>query len=207
MRKLGRSIFLLCLALAGGANAVSAQSPAIRVQVYDYARLDPGALRQFISYLEELWDRTGLPGQVSLCRGALELSCEGQPPTPEPLVVRLLPGDAKVANNARRPPLGQSLLGTEGGGYASVYVDAVKSESAAANVSWVMVLAHATSHELGHLLLGTQAHTPNGLMKANWDRPDYQAIAQNRCHFTQQQIRQLSRRYGTSLNLRAQKGR
>jgi hypothetical protein len=64
-------------------------------------------------------------------------------------------------------------------------------------VPWVGVLAHAAAHEVGHLLLGTQAHTSEGLMKANWVRSDFMAMDQDRCHFTVEQARMLANRYGT----------
>ena len=34
-------------------------------------------------------------------------------------------------------------------------------------------------------------------MKANWDRSDYVAMFQNRCHFTHEQALLLIRRYGS----------
>ena len=98
--------------------------------------------------------------------------------------------------DARRLPLGQSFADHEGGTYASVFLASVQDQSAEANVSWVTVLAYSAAHEIGHLLLGNQAHTPRGLMKANWDRNDYEGMNQNRCHFSSEQILQLNKRYG-----------
>jgi len=46
-----------------------------------------------------------------------------------------------------------------------------------------MVLAYASAHEVGHLLLRTQAHALRGPMKGAWDRSDDQAIAQNDFRF------------------------
>jgi hypothetical protein len=40
------------------------------------------------------------------------------------------------------------------------------------------------AHEAGDLLLGDLAHTQRGLMREIWDRKDYQAMNQNRLHFT-----------------------
>jgi hypothetical protein len=100
-------------------------------------------------------------------------------------------------SNVGRPPLGQSFVDSEGGSYASVFVAPVQDQAAAANVPWVIVLAYAAAHEIGHLLLGDQAHTPRGLMKAQWESNDYQAMNQNHFHFSSEQIRELTRRYGT----------
>jgi hypothetical protein len=62
----------------------------------------------------------------------------------------------------------------------------------------LIVLAHAAAHEIGHLLLGDEAHTPGGLMKALWNHNDFQAMNQNRFHFTSEQIPVLVGRYGVS---------
>jgi len=100
--------------------------------------------------------------------------------------------------NVRRPPLGQSFADADGGKYASVFLERVQDEALSANVPWVIVLAYATAHEIGHLLLGNQAHTPRGLMKEMWDRKDYEAMNQNYLHFSEEQIRQLRSRYGNA---------
>lgn len=98
--------------------------------------------------------------------------------------------------DARRPPLGRAFADHMDGGYATIFLEAVHDEAAAANIPWVVVLAHAAAHEAGHLLLGDRAHTQRGLMREKWDRNDYQAMNQNRLHFTGGQARQLASRYG-----------
>ena len=46
------------------------------------------------------------------------------------------------------------------------------------NSSWrVPLLAHALSHEIGHLLMRTDAHSPDGVMKSHWEREDYGRMA------------------------------
>jgi hypothetical protein len=69
----------------------------------------------------------------------------------------------------------RSRNGTSGG----VYIQRVQDAVVGANVPWVIVLAYAVVHEVGHLLLGDQAHAVRGMMKPNWDRKDYEAMCQN----------------------------
>jgi hypothetical protein len=57
--------------------------------------------------------------------------------------------------------------------------------------------AYAAAHEIGHLLLG-EAHSSRGLMKATWGTGNFEAMAQNRFHFSPEQTRELSDRYGSS---------
>jgi hypothetical protein len=71
-----------------------------------------------------------------------------------------------------------------------------QDQAAAVDVSWVIVLSYAAAHEVGHLLLGDHAHTPRGLMKAHWDQNDYRDMNQNRFHFSEEQVRELTGRFG-----------
>jgi hypothetical protein len=95
--------------------------------------------------------------------------------------------------------LGLSIAGPEGGTYASVFLSRVKDAAAEANVPRDIVLAYAIAHEVGHLLLGANAHTPQGLMKATWGLAEYEAMYQKRLHFNEEQSHQLASRYGGPL--------
>jgi hypothetical protein len=53
------------------------------------------------------------------------------------------------------------------------------------------LLGHALAHEVGHLLLGPNSHSPTGIMRANWSRPDVQMMARAYLFFTEEQSRRL----------------
>lgn len=180
--------------MAATFGTVAAEDPApLDIQVYDYANLEAGALGRFALVLREVLETTGVPVHVTVCRGSGTLAdCTSS--SARPLMVRILAGTSKVAANARREPLGDSYADASGGTLASVFVAAAR-EQAAANVDWVPVLSHAAAHEIGHLLLGVQAHAPRGLMKASWDRSDYLALSQKGLRFTPEQVRVLVARY------------
>jgi hypothetical protein len=113
-------------------------------------------------------------------------------------VIRVVTGTARKIRNVFRAPLGLSFADREGETFASVFLERIQDEAAEAYFSWVIVLGYAASHEVEHLLLGNQAHTPQGLMKAYWDRHDDLQMSQNRCHFSDEQVQELTRRYGSS---------
>jgi hypothetical protein len=46
------------------------------------------------------------------------------------------------------------------------------------------ILAYAIAHEMGHVLLPAPAHTPTGLMKAEWSDDDIRHLANDRQLFT-----------------------
>jgi len=188
------SLFLLLLVAL--ACRVSAQTTAVQVQVYDYADLRPSTLHQFAALTQDILINAGISVKIEACARGVQGSCATQTSNARRLVVRVVAGAAKRMSNVRWPPLGQSFVDSEGGTYASVFVATVHDQAAAANVPWVIVLAYAAAHEIGHLLLGNQAHTLRGLMKAHWDSTDYQAMNQNHFHFSSEQTRELVSRYG-----------
>jgi hypothetical protein len=76
--------------------------------------------------------------------------------------------------------LGYSLVDTSisEGALATIYVDRVAWLSAQAGpraaVDGPTLLGYAIAHEVGHLLLGTNAHDAAGLMRAIWSRAQLQ---------------------------------
>lgn len=46
------------------------------------------------------------------------------------------------------------------------------------------ILGHILAHEIGHVLLGTDTHTPTGLMKAGWNSLDLGAMLASRLEFS-----------------------
>jgi hypothetical protein len=192
------SKFLLFVALASTPSTLFTQAPAVQVQVYDYADTKVESVHKVLALTQEILAGAGLSIRVILCRPDPVVSCASQSEPPKRLVVRVAPGGPKTGDSVLRPPLGLSIAGSEGGTLASVFVSRVKNAAADVNVPWDIVLAYAIAHEVGHLLLGAEAHTPRGLMKGTWGREEYLAMYQRRFHFTDEQSRQLASRYGSA---------
>ena len=189
---------LIFLALAGGAKDLSAQAAALQVQVYDYADLSPATLHEFIVHTQGILAGAGVLVKVDACQRMSTTSCESRGGSTRQVVLRILAGAAPAGKDKRWEHLGQSFAGHDGGVYATIFLQPAKEQAAEASISWTTLLAHAAAHEVGHLLLGAEAHTPHGLMKGHWQADDFQAMAQNRLHFTAEQIRDLTSRYGTA---------
>lgn len=199
MSNRGRLIFSVFVALAGTASAqITPVAVQVYVQVYDQAGLQPAALHEFVRRTESILVGEGLSIQVKVCNRSIELSCETPTGSVRRLVIRVVAEEAKTMRNVRGLRLGQSLADHKGGTYATVFLSPVRDQAAEQNFPWVTILAYAAAHEIGHLLLGNQAHTPQGLMKAKWDREDYEGMNQGRCHFSSEQVLQLAKRYGAS---------
>lgn len=196
MSNRGYLLLLLLLMLADNADTVSAQSSAVQVQVYDYAGLNPVALHEFIARTQEILASAGVSLEVDACaRGAAP--CKSHTGSSRQIVIRVVADTGKNMKNVRLETLGVSIADHDGGTYASVFLKPAEEKASEANLPRIIVLAYAAAHEIGHLLLGDQAHTSRGLMKATWDTNDFRAMAQNGFHFSRGQTRDLTNRYGT----------
>lgn len=188
---------LLSLALTGNAKNVSAQAAALQVQVYDYAGLSPAALHEFVTRTQAILTGSGISVEVDACARGVATPCESRRGSSRQLVIRVVGGTTRSGTNVRWQHLGRSIASHHGGTYASVFLKQAEDEAAETNLPLLVVLAYAAAHEVGHLLLGDEAHTPRGLMKANWETEDFEAMAQNRLHFSPEQTRELTSHYGT----------
>jgi hypothetical protein len=184
------------LVLADTSKYLCAQNAAVQVQVYDYAGLNPAALHEFIAHTKEILINSGVAVEVDLCAPVVSRSCENLNGSSRLVVIRVVPGAVTDGKNSLWHPLGQSFAGHEGGTYASIFLKLAEEKARQVNLSPIDVLSYAATHEVGHLLLGDQAHTVRGLMKAHWEADDYQAMALNRFYFIPEQARALRMRYG-----------
>jgi hypothetical protein len=66
--------------------------------------------------------------------------------------------------------LGISYLSREGGSQADVFYESIGNLRGNATTHPAIILGHVMSHEIGHLLLGTNSHSPSGIMRAHWDQ-------------------------------------
>jgi hypothetical protein len=95
------------------------------------------------------------------------------PLEPSELSVRLvrLPGTASARGELQ---LGYSLVDTTAGAgtLATIYADRVAWLAGEAGADMPTLVGFAIAHEIGHLLLGTNAHSGTGLMRAVWSRAE-----------------------------------
>jgi hypothetical protein len=200
MSNRGCILLLLFLGLAG-ATSVSGQTVALQVKVYDYSGLSAGALSAFLAGTQGILTEEGISAEVDACAIGVATPCESRQGSSRQVTIRVVAAAPSRYKKARWQPLGQSIADHDGGTYASVFLDLVEDAAADANLPRMLVLAYAATHELGHLLLGSDAHASEGLMKADWKSEDFQAIAQNRFHFSSRQAEELKRRYGTGRSI------
>ena len=70
---------------------------------------------------------------------------------------------------------------------ANIFWNRVEEQAQRLHVASPRFLAHTVAHELGHLLLGSNSHSPVGIMTARWDAPTVTRIRQEGLYFHGQQ--------------------
>jgi len=101
-------------------------------------------------------------------------------------------GILRASRGLKASTVGISFSGTDGRGcYADLFDDAVQRLQEETHVSSSLILGHAMAHELGHLLLGTNSHSPTGLMRAHWDRQDLTKASRGNLLFSHEESQRI----------------
>jgi hypothetical protein len=151
-------------------------APSIVVRTYTQAHLE-GDARTARSTAASILERAGIQVDWISCDtpedvNQLSAVCR-RPLRSNELVLRVLP--AGVADQpSDESTLGFAFVdvGTGGGSLATVYSDRVVGMAQRSGVNVDDLLGKAIAHEIGHLLLGTNRHTSQGLMRASWTGAD-----------------------------------
>jgi len=175
-----------------------AESISLTVSVFNDARVPTGVLsvaqdravfimRRAGIRLE--WLDCGSPGKRPPNSGCAAISF------PQHLSVRLI----RQTSLASEDNFGQSFQDADGAGsYAIVYFRTLESSQAATMVTPGELLGHVVAHELGHLLLGLNSHSPGGLMLGSWRAPELRQAAHGNLLFTNEQAERIRSRYLTA---------
>ena len=73
------------------------------------------------------------------------------------------------------------------GCYADVLYQRISDWASGAEISAYQLLGHAMAHEVGHLLLGSNSHSRDGIMRPQWNPDDLRVIARASLRFTPRQ--------------------
>jgi hypothetical protein len=191
---------VLILAAATGPSGLARDAGAepgikltVALHVYDYAQVEAGELARAQNEASTVLERIGIeavwldcpvPGQQSTSAD----DCRGTAARPA-LVLRILP-QAMAERMARdKASLGFAQNGDAvmPGFVASVFYHRVERLAVELSCARAVILGYALAHEIGHLLLGTNSHSPNGIMLAQWTERDLLSASAGRFGFFPQQ--------------------
>jgi hypothetical protein len=178
---------ILGWALMGWAETPSRQYSQLTVFVTDGA----GASEHLIADAERgatrVFHQAGVDVEWVNCGLGPERPADSRCDTPmmaADLVVRIVP-------RARTLPqgiFGVSFLANGTGAYADVFLDHIRGLlEVDKQVSLAAILGDVMAHELGHLLLGSNAHSRDGIMQAHWEPEQVHRISTGQMLFTAEQ--------------------
>jgi hypothetical protein len=159
------------------------QEIKVTVLVHNYARLPRQILSDAKDRASLIFRKAGVDVEWADC----PLSNEDPASYPEcPAVVdatqpflRILPKTAAKAEDC-----GQAFVAAR---VANIFWNRVEERAQRLNVSPARVMGHTVAHELGHLLLGSNSHSPVGIMTPRWDSQAMTRICQDGLYFNRQQ--------------------
>jgi len=167
---IGALAALVWLSSSIGAEAAD----QVVIKAYNTYGLSDHAARTVSRTVQQLFTDAGVETKWRHCRVVGRRTPLEQDPcsnvlAPNELIVRIVAGAAVAAADPTMA-LGDAFIDpvTRQGALATVYVDRVATVAAALGVDMGTMVGRAVTHELAHLLLGSQAHTAAGLMRATW---------------------------------------
>jgi hypothetical protein len=177
------------------ARPAVAQAQPLGIHLYDLANISPHTLDEAAreaarvlatAGVEVVWQQLPADSPEAHASDQTASAAVWRQPrdTRDYLVVRIVRGfPARALPGA----LGFSLPDAKAGAHATVFYDRIEALGQSSEIGVSVLLGYAMAHELGHVLLGTTEHSPDGIMKARWGKPDYQRAAMGFLGFTPQQ--------------------
>jgi hypothetical protein len=151
------------------------QEPPVTVSVHNDASIPLAVLLQAESEASRIFRQSGLELRWMNCSPLPHV-----PENPSECAAAEFPRHfqlriARRSLNLNEFAMGISYLSADGTGcYANLFYDRAQliHKTSPSQVSVATLLGHGIAHELGHLLLGTNSHSPTGIMRARWQPAD-----------------------------------
>ncbi len=103
-------------------------------------------------------------------------------------LVRLTQDHISYHGSLAAGALGFSHVTSDGGLYATVLVDVVNDLACQQELlSRGQILGYAVAHEVGHLVMGLNSHSPHGLMRARWESTELRDMAEHHLLFSKRE--------------------
>lgn len=129
---------------------------------------------------------------VNCQKGSLDNDC-GHALEPSEFEIHIVP----TGKTRSELVFGEAFLGENGSGkYADIFFQRIEAAEGAAGIDLSRLLGAVCAHELGHLLLGSQAHSRVGIMQPIWKRDALDKIGMGLMLFTGQESRTMRERLG-----------
>jgi hypothetical protein len=169
--------------------------PAITVAVYDDLHLSSQLLADAEDEAMRVYRKAGVAISWVECKSLrmeteTDVRCQ-DPPSAVHLNLRIVPHASKSSDGI----FGVAFLSAEGtGAYSNVSYDSAEVLDRDWHVGLARVLGHVMAHEIGHLLLGSNAHSRQGIMCPRWRGVELHLASTGSLLFSEEQARLMRER-------------
>jgi hypothetical protein len=163
-RPVAAATSLLVMLVVAWVSPAAAQSRHLTIRVYDFAVLDGPVRTTALDEARAIVADGGITADWHDCSRS-----ETCAPEPGDLVIRVV-REATRSGTEWQHALGYSVVdpvaGT--GTLATIYINRVEDSARHAGADLSLLLGRAVAHEVGHLILRSNAHGEQGLMRPIW---------------------------------------
>ena len=175
----------------------------VQILLYDDARVQRSVLEAGESEAGRIFRLAGIR--------LAWVDCYSQVSDSEREHCRLVPGRSQFvlrliqkAKGSSDLVFGQAFLGESGTGkYADIFFDRIQAAHDEYATSVPRLLGAVAAHELGHLLLGFQAHSWTGIMVPVWESESLRRMSMGNLSFSREQAVRMQSRLGQTYKLAA----
>jgi hypothetical protein len=180
----------------------------ITVLVYNYAQVSPPLVRRAQKIATGIFGQAGVDTVWVLCpvfqADLRKYPACNQTAGATDFALRLLPrsmAEKLLESDNEAIGFAQDCPADEHGCVVNVFYSTVEQLASEVDAREERILAHVMAHELGHLLLGPNAHSPSGIMRGMWSRDDLRFIGWSCLVFTPRQSDKLRANIARRMNL------
>lgn len=167
-------------------------SRRLTIRVYDYTGIKPKALERTRKEASRVLAAAGIDLRWERCRTSekgtsQDASCAHR--TGAHLIqLRIHPREMSKKLTSRSIEFGYSIpLDNSFGFIAGVYLDRTNEVAQSLGLDLHVMLGHTIAHEIGHLLLGTNSHANEGVMRPTWGDREVRLANTGQLGFTEAQ--------------------
>lgn len=163
--------------------------PQVIVSVHNYVHVDPLDLQRAEQRAAEILMKAGVDTVWLVCSAGE--GTHGEPACSNPATPLDLSLNLVESAKARHFPVAKGSYGFAVGSAnneftsnAWIFYDLLQKSASELQLNTALVLGNIIAHELGHLLIGANAHSKWGLMRARWTREDLVAADRGELSFS-----------------------
>jgi hypothetical protein len=198
---MGLGIVLATVGVPAQAKVVPRAPVVVTISMHNDAAVPWGTVRDAEEEASRVFREAGIEVEWVNCQAGSEdvldteksRSC-GEASFPEHLHLRI----EKRSVGLSPEVMGISFLSENGSGsQADLFYEGLEGLRQKSNANLASILGCIASHEIGHLLLGTNAHASHGIMRAVWGQDELINVSRRALFFSDKESAKMRARLGS----------